>query len=124
MKKLLFIFSLFLSSTAFAGEISSFTEEKFTQLQADNAPILIDIHATWCPTCRKQGEVIDQYLQAHPESDLTVLKVDYDVQQKWVKHFKAVRQSTLVVFKGSEEKGRVIAETNKGKLFKLFDMVK
>lgn len=124
MKKLIAIFVLFISSNVFAGEITPFTEARLNQLQADNAAVLIDINATWCPTCRKQGEIIDQYLQANPESNLTVLKVDYDTQKQWVKHFNAVRQSTLVVFQGNKEMGRVIAETNKQKLFDLFAKVK
>lgn len=124
MKKLFAVFTLLFSSTLFAASIEDFSEEKFKQLQAANAPILVDVHATWCPTCKQQGKVIGAYIEEHPSSKLTVLKVDYDKQRKWVKYFKAPRQSTLVVYQGEKEVGRVIAETNQQKLFNLFDMVK
>jgi len=124
MKKLLVICALFLSSTAFGGEVLKFSEASFEQLKHENAEILIDIHATWCPTCRKQGNVIKEYFKQNPESNLTVLKVDYDDQKKWVKYFKAFRQSTLIRYQGGTEVERVIAETNKKKLFKLFSMNK
>lgn len=124
MKKLLVICSLFLSSTAFAGGIMKFTEAGFDQLKQENAAVLIDVHATWCPTCRKQSKVIKAFLKQHPDSDLTVLKVDFDDQKPWVKHFKAFRQSTLIMYKGDKEIGRSIAETNERKLFSLFSMAK
>lgn len=124
MKKLFVIFTLLFSSTLFAAEIHNFSEQKFKQLQADNAPILVDVHAKWCPTCKQQGKVIEAYFKANPDSKLTVLKVDYDDQREWVKYFKAPRQSTLVVYQGETELGRVIAQTNQDKLFKLFDMAK
>jgi len=120
MKKLLVICSLLLSTTAFAGGIERFTQERFNQLQEDNASVLIDIKASWCPTCKKQGKVISKFLKQNPDSDLTVLSVDYDAQKKWVRHFKAFRQSTLIKFQGDTEVGRVIAETNEKKLFSFF----
>ena len=124
MKKLLVICALFLSSTAYAGGVMKFTEAGFNQLKQDNAAVLIDVHATWCPTCRKQSKVIKAYFKQYPDSDLTVLKVDFDDQKHWVKHFKAFRQSTLIMYKGEKEIGRSIAQTNEKKLFNLFSLTK
>ncbi|MGB0836188.1 MAG: thioredoxin family protein [Psychrobium sp.] len=122
MKKILLICSLFLSTSAFAGGVMQFTEDGFKQLQKENAAILVDVYATWCPTCRKQGKVIKEYFKQNPDSELTVLKVDYDKQKEWVKYFKAFRQSTLIRYQGDKEIGRSIAETNERKLFNLFSM--
>lgn len=122
MKKLLLICSLFLSTSAFAGGIMKFTEAGFEQLKQENASILIDVYATWCPTCRKQGKVIKAFFKENPNSELVVLKVDYDKQKPWVKHFKAFRQSTLIRYKGDEEIGRSIAQTDEKKLYNLFKM--
>ncbi len=68
------------------------------------------------------GLDIKAFFKEHPESELTVLKVDYDKQKEWVKHFKAFRQSTLIRYKGDKEIGRKIAETDQRKLFNLFTM--
>ena len=124
MKTLLIICTLFFASTAFAGEVVNFTEARFEQLKSEDASILIDVYATWCPTCRQQKSVIEKYLEQNPKSDLTVLKVNYDDQKKWVKHFKAFRQSTLIMYKGEKEVDRSIAETNEKKLFTLFAKTK
>ena len=67
-----------ISFSASAGEIINFTESKFNQLQKNNKPILIDVKATWCSTCKKQESVIKNYLNENPKSDLTVLIVDFD----------------------------------------------
>lgn len=122
IKNVFAIFTLFLSSAAFAGGVVKFTEAEFTQLKQSNASVLIDVHATWCPTCKKQGRVITEFFKQNPDSDLTVLKVDYDTQKKWVKYFKAPRQSTLIKYQGEKEVGRVIAQTSQDKLFELFEM--
>jgi len=88
-----------------------FTAARFEALQADNALILVDVAATWCPTCKAQKAVIDAFRQQHPELGLHVLTVDFDAQKEWVKHFKAPRQSTLLVYKGSEQRWFAVAET-------------
>ena len=88
-----------------------FTAARFEALQADNALILVDVAATWCPTCKAQKAVIDAFRQQHPEIGLHVLTVDFDTQKEWVKHFKAPRQSTLLVYKGTEQRWFAVAET-------------
>lgn len=88
-----------------------FTAVRFAALQADNALILVDVAATWCPTCKAQKAVIDAFRQQYPELGLHVLTVDFDTQKEWVKHFKAPRQSTLLVYKGSEQRWFAVAET-------------
>lgn len=90
-----------------------FTAARFEALQADNALILVDVAATWCPTCKAQKAVIDAFRQQHPEIGLHVLTVDFDTQKEWVKHFKAPRQSTLLVYKGTEQRWFAVAETRK-----------
>lgn len=95
----------------------SFTKAKFDRLQAEQAVVLVDVKASWCPTCAKQAKILKAYLKAHPESQLTVLTVDFDKQKRWVRHFKAPRQSTLLLFKGEERVWFSVAETRKKVIF-------
>ena len=118
MKKVLTTIAITLMSlNVMAGEITDFTESKFNQLQAENAPILIDVKASWCPTCKKQEDVIEEYFEENPESNITVLKVDYDDQKEWVQYFKAPRQSTLVSYIGKEKIETTIAKKRKKDIF-------
>ncbi|WP_041522037.1 thioredoxin family protein [Gilvimarinus agarilyticus] len=118
---LITILVLFTSLQAHALEAESFTKERFDALQAEGAPILVDVYATWCPTCKKQREVLSAYQTQNPDTELVILEVDYDDQKEWVKHFKAPRQSTLVLFDGSEQVWFSVAETREEKIFGALD---
>jgi thioredoxin 1 len=118
MKKifLTLLFGLFISSNAMAK--TPFTAEKFQQAQQAEQLILIDIYAEWCPTCRRQSKIIAEYFTENPESKIQLLTVDFDSQKDWVTHFKAPRQSTLLVYNGFEQIHFSVAETNKERIFK------
>ena len=100
---------------AFAKQ--AFTEQGFEQAQAANELVLIDVYATWCPTCKKQSKVLDAYFGEYPDSKLKVLVVDFDKQKDWVSFFKAPRQSTLLLYRGEEQLWFSVAETNKERIF-------
>ena len=99
------------AASAMAFEKTSFTMEEFNQLKAEGKPILVDVYATWCPTCKKQQTVIENYFKNNPDSELNVLHVNFDTQKKIVSMFKAPRQSTLILFKGEERIWFSVAET-------------
>jgi thiol-disulfide isomerase/thioredoxin len=99
----------------------AFTEERFKALQAADALVLVDVHADWCPTCAKQQKVLDAYEAARPAVELHRLLVDFDDQKRWVKHFRAPRQSTLILYRGTEQLWFGVAETRENKLFEAID---
>lgn len=98
-----------------------FTTEAFKAAQAANEPILVDVWASWCPTCKRQGAVLDALLKQEKFSDLVVFRVDYDKQKDIVREFRAPRQSTLIVFKGKTETGRAIAITAENEIEALLE---
>ena len=109
MKKLLLIISLLASSMLYAAEIKPYSETIFQELQEKGAPILIDINAKWCGTCKKQGKVIDEYIKTLLESqDITnrfkikklnqhymqIIKLDNDiVKQNLIKQIKFEKEN-------------------------------
>ena len=95
----------------------AFTEQAFKQAQAANELVLIDVYASWCPTCKKQSKVLDAYFAEYPDSKLQVLVVDFDDQKDWVSFFKAPRQSTFLLYRGDEQLWFSVAETNKERIF-------
>lgn len=109
--RLLTLFSfLAFSAVAFAAG-KAFDQPSFDLARQEGKPILVMIHADWCPTCRAQTKVIDA-LAAKPEfAKFQFLRVDYDKQKGFVDVFRAPRQSTLIVFKGKKEVARSIGET-------------
>lgn len=120
MKTLLITFTLFFISLSANAEKQPFTEALYQQYQKNNETFLVDVFATWCPTCKKQSQIINQYFKENPNSNIKVLVVDYDDQKDWVSHFRAPRQSTLLIYKGKKQLWFSVAETNKDKIFSAF----
>jgi thioredoxin-like negative regulator of GroEL len=110
-----------LSSSAWANAAVPFTEEAFKAAQASGSPILVEIHAGWCPTCKAQKPILDQLTAAPKFKDLKVFRVDFDAQKPVVEQFKAQMQSTLIVFKGSAEQGRSVGDTKQASIAALLD---
>ena len=99
-------------SFAQALEKESFTQERFDELTANGDTVLVDIYATWCPTCAKQREVLEDFQATNPNSGLHILEVDFDDQKDVVRQFRAPRQSTLYLYKGEEQVWFSVAETD------------
>ncbi|OKY25595.1 thioredoxin family protein [Thalassotalea sp. PP2-459] len=117
MKTLLTTFIFVFFSLSANAEKLPFTETLYQEYQNNNETFLVDVFATWCPTCKKQSQIINQYFKENPNSNIKVLVVDYDDQKDWVTHFRAPRQSTLLIYKGKEQLWFSVAETNKDKIF-------
>jgi len=109
------------ASSASANGAVPFTEQAFKAAQASGSPILIEIHADWCPTCKAQKPILDELTSAPKFKDLKIFRVDFDAQKPVVKEFKAQMQSTLIVFKGSAEQGRSVGDTKQASIATLLD---
>lgn len=98
-------------------EKEPFTDERFTALQEEGAVILLDVFAHWCPTCAGQQEILAEYQRQNPDAPLHILTIDFDDQKQEVRRFKAPRQSTLILYRGTEQLWFSIAETRQEKIF-------
>ncbi len=106
---------------ALAADPQPFDEQAFAEAQTAGKPILIWVHATWCPTCKAQRPILSD-LTARPEfKDLAYFIVDFDDEKDVVRRFGARHQSTLIVFKGSTEMGRSVGDTHRASIEALLD---
>ncbi|TAK87664.1 MAG: thioredoxin [Betaproteobacteria bacterium] len=109
---LLLVAGLFLSGALRAAE-RPFDAAEFEAAQRAGKPVLVSVHADWCPVCRVQEEVLGGLLGRKEFAGFAVFIVDYDLQKAVLKRFGVRSQSTLIVFKGTKEVARSIAQTNK-----------
>jgi thioredoxin-like negative regulator of GroEL len=98
-----------------------FSADAFKAAQASGSPILVEIHADWCPTCKAQNPILDRLTSNAKFKDLKVFRVDFDSMKPVVKQFGAQMQSTLIVFKGTAEKGRSVGDTKEASIEALLD---
>src|SRR5215813_8403829 len=91
LDKALLIAAAFLawSPVAWAGQ--PFDAKAFQASQAAEKAILVDVTASWCPTCRQQRPIVEQIEKEKP--DLVVYEVDFDTAKDVLKQFRVQYQS-------------------------------
>lgn len=87
--------------------------------------VFLDFKASWCSTCAAQERVINALKAENPEYEakITFIDVDWDDHGKsdLVKSMNIPRRSTLVVLKGDQEVGRIVAQTGTSQIKALMD---
>jgi thioredoxin 1 len=106
---------------AFAAEPRTFYSSSFAAAQKAGKPILVAIHASWCPTCAAQRPILSELMAEPKFKDLTYFVVDFDTQKDVVKFFGARMQSTLIAFKGTTETGRSVGDTERSSIAALLN---
>ncbi|MGP6087310.1 thioredoxin family protein [Antarctobacter jejuensis] len=87
--------------------------------------VFLDFKADWCSTCAAQERVIKALKAENPayEQHITFINVDWDAHSnaKLTKSLRIPRRSTLVVLKGENELGRIVAQTSRASIKGLMD---
>jgi thioredoxin 1 len=104
--------TLAFTSPVFAEGGKPFDRAAFDAAQAAGKPILIDVSAPWCPTCKAQAPILSKLMRDPRFKNVVAFNVDFDSQKDVLKRFNVQRQSTLIVFKGKQEAGRSVGDTN------------
>ncbi|HEY3326656.1 MAG TPA: thioredoxin family protein [Novimethylophilus sp.] len=115
MKSLLYFLSMLaiLIATSALAEQIPYTQPVFDKLIKESKPVLVEVHADWCSTCRAQAGITDALLREKPYRGIRSLRVDYDSQKDVVRALHVPIQSTLIVFKGGKEVGRSLGDTSR-----------
>ncbi len=106
---------------AMAASPAPFNAQAFADAQKAGRPILVAIHASWCPICKAQIPIVDQLTDDQKFKNLAYFVIDFDSQKDLVRRFGANRQSTMIVFKGNTEEGRSVGDTNRGSIAALLN---
>ncbi len=111
--------ALFASLAAIAIAVPALADGKafksadFDKAKASGKPVLVEVSAPWCPTCKAQKPILSE-LKAQPRfKDLSSFEVDFDSQKDALRLLNVQKQSTLIVFKGGKEVARSTGETSK-----------
>ncbi len=111
------------ATPAFAKTVK-YTPSKFDKFIAAGKPFMIGVHADWCSTCDRQKRVINALrAQGAPYSNLTIMEVDWDKERggAFTTEMNIPRRSTLIMFNGGKEVGRIVAGTGSKDIQSLID---
>ncbi|MEL6585650.1 MAG: thioredoxin family protein [Pseudomonadota bacterium] len=109
-----------------AGMIPFDGSDPIARALAEGKTVLVDYAADWCSTCARQERVINALRQANPAYDANIVfvRVDWDDfgNAPVATSRNIPRRSTLVVLRGNQELGRIVAGTREAEIKALMDM--
>lgn len=103
----------------------SYTPGLVKERLAKGETLFLDFTASWCSTCRSQARTIQALKADNPAytQGVTFIDIDWDTYgtSELAQSLKIPRRSTLVVLKGEEELGRIVAQTSTADIKALMD---
>ncbi len=115
----LLVTALFLPAfpgSASAQNFAKYEAESFRKLVASGAPLVVHVHADWCPVCRAQLPVMERVLKGAPYKNVRAVRVNFDRDKAFLADYKVVRQSTILIFKGGKEIARLSYDTDPARI--------
>lgn len=111
--------ALVVAAPALARQPEAWNEEAFDAAKAAGKPVLLEIHAVWCPTCKTQAPILSELTSQSKYADLQIFKIDFDTQKDLLKRLNVRMQSTLIVYKKGAEVGRSVGDTDPNSIAEL-----
>lgn len=110
---------------ALAGVGTPYTPGLVDKELAAGKTVFLDVYTSWCTTCRAQERRINALLESNPaySANISFIAMDWDVHanSELSKRLAIPRRSTLVVLKGDDELGRIVAGTSEKEIKALMD---
>jgi thioredoxin-like negative regulator of GroEL len=115
------IVALMVTAPTRAADFRDFDSNAFAAAQASGEPVLVDVHAWWCPVCASQNHTIKTLTRSPHYDKLVVFRLDYDKQKDDWKRMGVTTQGTLIAYRGQTETGRLAYQTNATKIEVVLD---
>ena len=108
-----FLMVLFASHQAIAIlNWPSFHADAFASAQDEGRSIVVVVHAEWCATCRSQEPSLNKVASLPEYKDFVLFRIDFDTQKDVMAELNIPLRSTIIIYRGSREVGRLVAETS------------
>ena len=109
------LLAMFGAAAAFSS-FAPYDKAKFDQAVQSGAPVIAHVHATWCSTCRRQEELMNDMLKDARFAKVQAMRVDYDTDKDFQKAHNVNSRATILVFKGGKEVARVVFDTDPARI--------
>ena len=114
-----------MSGMSFANESIVYTPGLIKERLSAGETLFVDYSATWCSTCKRQEKILNEIRKNNSFYDekMTFVKIDWDTYKghEVTSSRNIPRRSTLLVLRGNEEIGRIIAGTDPKEIEALMD---
>lgn len=80
--------------------------------QRAGQPVLVDVYASWCSTCKAQQTVLSDLLEDPRYASIRAFRVDFDSDREFLRTHGVRSQSTLILFEGEREISRSVGQTD------------
>jgi len=88
--------------------------------------VFVDYAASWCSTCKRQERIVNELRENNPEFDenISFVRVDWDDygSHEVSQSRKVPRRSTLLLLRGDEELGRIVAGVDSEEIKQLLEL--
>ncbi|MEO0701421.1 MAG: thioredoxin family protein [Pseudomonadota bacterium] len=112
-------------AVASAATGTPYTPGLVDQQLAEGKTVFVDFYTPWCTTCAAQERTINALKAENPAyaDAISFVSVNWDdhSQSDLANRLQIPRRSTLVVLKGDQELGRIVAGTSKADIMALMD---
>jgi len=102
------LFSVAVSAAGFA----TYSAQSFDQALKSGAPVVVHVHADWCPTCRAQMPTLQSMSGDKQYDKVRFVRVNFDKDRDFLTTYKVASQSMILVFKGGKEVARFAGVTD------------
>jgi thioredoxin 1 len=109
------------SIPALAATVQPYEQSAFDTAQKHRDPILVFVEASWCPTCASERSVLSGFYKMPEFKNLRVFDVDFDTSKPLLRRLHVQMQSTLIVYHGTRETGRMTGATNPAVILRLLE---
>jgi thiol-disulfide isomerase/thioredoxin len=118
--RILFLSLLLSPALSWALEIVPYQADNFARARAAGKVTAIQFHSGWCPICVMQERGVRELKDDKALAQVTVFQADFAREDELRKRFAVNSFSTLVIFRGEEERARTTGDFQAEKLKQLF----
>lgn len=93
---------------AFARTLVPYEETKVQEAMTGGKPVLVEVYADWCPSCKKGHVALEKALDG--VADIAAFQIDFDKDEELLKKYGVEEQGTVLIVKEGKEVARLASE--------------
>ena len=106
---------------ALVAGFEQYEKSAFEAALKGDKPVLVHVHADWCPVCKRQEAVFNDLVKTPAFAKLRAFSVEFDMDHDFKKTYRVDKQSVILVFKGGKEVARSGGVTDPKKLAEIVE---